>query len=60
MVKKNVKTISYRLKFVDSERTMVNSLSNVVNNLEFKYVKRTELNIRIVSVVFNIQTLKII
>ena len=60
MVKKNVKTISYRLKFVDSERTMVNSLSNIVNNLEFKYVKRTELNIRIVSVVFNIQTLKII
>ena len=60
MVKKNVKTISYRLKFVDSERTMVKSLSNIVNNLEFKYVKRTELNIRIVSVVFNIQTLKII
>ena len=60
MVKKNVKTISYRLKFVDSERTMVNSLSNIVNNLEFKYVKRTELNIMIVSVVFNIQTLKII
>ena len=60
MVKKNVKTISYRLKFVDSERTMVNSLSNIVNNLEFKFVKRTELNIRIVSVVFNIQTLKII
>ena len=60
MVKKNVKTISYRLKFVDSERTMVNSLSNIVNNLEFKYVKRTELNIRIVSVVFNIQTLMII
>ena len=60
MVKKNVKTISYRLKFVDSERTMVNSLSNIVNNLEFKYVKRTELNIRIVSVVFNMQTLKII
>ena len=67
-------TISCRLQFIDSTRFMASSLSNLVNitllkefkelnvkkGMIIKYVKYVELNIKIVSVFSNTQTLKII
>ena len=67
------KTIHYRLKFIDSARFMVCSLTNLVNNLlkefiklngnmetKIKTVKRAELNIKIASAASNTHKLKMI
>ena len=71
--KEIIKTISYRLQFIDSARFMASSLSNLVNKIterihkrKFKYrhadknVKLVESNTKIASALLNTQTLKMI
>ena len=70
-----IKTISYRLQFIDSVRLMESLVSNLVNNLietihktkrkyghddKKKNVKLAELNTKIVSAFLNKQKLKTI
>ena len=70
---KFTKTISYRLKFIDSARFMASSLSNLFNNLSegiqnfnvntdmmIKNVKLDKLNLNIATVFLNTQSLKMI
>ena len=70
--RETIKTISFRLQFIDSARLKGSSLSNVVNNraegirktkiymdMIIANVKRVDLNTKIVSAVLNRQTLNI-
>ena len=70
--RETIKTISFRLQFIDSARLKGSSLSNVVNNraegirktkiymdMIIANVKRVDLNTKIVSAFLNTQTLNI-
>ena len=72
--KNKIKTISYRLQFIDSARFMASSLSNHVNNLaegmdkikckyglsDKKKMKLAELNTKIANAFLNTRTLNMI
>ena len=68
-----MKTISYRLQFIDSKRLMASSLSRLVNNLAEEFIKLdvntdtmiknvtlAQLNTKIATTFLNTKILKII
>ena len=70
---KIMKTISYRLQFIDSKRLMASSLSRLVNNLAEEFIKLNvntdtmiknvtlaQLNTKIATTFLNTKILKII